>query len=138
MSVPAGATSVELVVPFHDVDALCVVWHGHYLKYLEIARMELMRAKGLDVEDLRRMGFRLMIAESHLRHVAPLTYDDRFRVSAWLTEIEMRLEIDFEVFNLTAGKRAAKARSVLVVVGEDGRLCWGTPAPLLEKLRARA
>ena len=25
-------------MPFHDVDALHVVWHGHYYKYLELAR----------------------------------------------------------------------------------------------------
>jgi acyl-CoA thioester hydrolase len=29
---------VEVVVPFFDVDSMDVVWHGHYVKYLEIAR----------------------------------------------------------------------------------------------------
>lgn len=136
MSVPAGAVAVELTVPFHDVDGLHVVWHGHYLKYLEIARMELLRRRGLDVAELQALGFKLMVAESHLRHVSPLFYGDRFRVSAWLTEIEARVELEFEVFDVSTGKRAATARSVLVVVSADGRLCWGTPPPLLERLSA--
>jgi len=32
------AIEIRLEVPFHDVDALRIVWHGHYLKYLELAR----------------------------------------------------------------------------------------------------
>ena len=31
---------VELEVEFHDVDAMEVAWHGHYVKYFERARME--------------------------------------------------------------------------------------------------
>ena len=29
---------VIIEVPFHDVDTMNVVWHGHYLKYFEIPR----------------------------------------------------------------------------------------------------
>jgi acyl-CoA thioester hydrolase len=27
----------EILVPFFDIDTMNVVWHGHYVKYLEIA-----------------------------------------------------------------------------------------------------
>ena len=33
---------VIIEVPFHDVDTMNVVWHGHYLKYFEIARCKLL------------------------------------------------------------------------------------------------
>src|SRR6185437_9998187 len=32
----------EVTVPFFDVDSIDVVWHGHYVKYLEIARCALL------------------------------------------------------------------------------------------------
>ena len=37
-------TEAEVVIeiPFHDVDVIGVVWHGHYFKYLEIARCALL------------------------------------------------------------------------------------------------
>jgi acyl-CoA thioester hydrolase len=35
-------TSVDLEIPFHDVDMMQVVWHGHYAKYFEIARCALL------------------------------------------------------------------------------------------------
>src|SRR5690606_75173 len=75
-------TSVELEVPFHDVDALRIVWHGHYLKYFEIARTALLRARGLDAGDLVGARYQLVVVESHCRHGAPLRYGDRIRVSA--------------------------------------------------------
>ena len=37
--------SVRLKVPFHDVDTMQVVWHGHYLKYFEQARQVLAEKK---------------------------------------------------------------------------------------------
>ena len=38
--------SVELEVPFHDVDVMHVAWHGHYVKYFELARCALLRRFG--------------------------------------------------------------------------------------------
>ena len=32
----------EVLVPFFDVDSMLVVWHGHYVKYLEVARCALL------------------------------------------------------------------------------------------------
>ena len=32
----------EFVVPFFDVDSMRIVWHGHYCKYLELARCKLL------------------------------------------------------------------------------------------------
>ena len=31
----------DMVVPFFDLDPMQVVWHGHYYKYMELARTEL-------------------------------------------------------------------------------------------------
>ncbi|MES2605832.1 MAG: acyl-CoA thioesterase, partial [Pseudomonadota bacterium] len=36
------SAETTLVIPFHDVDPAQIVWHGHYAKYLEIARGKLL------------------------------------------------------------------------------------------------
>ena len=76
-------TSIELEVPFHDVDPMGVVWHGHYYKYLELARTELLRSRRLDVPDLLELGLGFIMIESGCRYAAPLRYGDRVRVAAW-------------------------------------------------------
>ncbi|MGS0467376.1 hypothetical protein ACU8V3_09605 [Cobetia marina] len=39
---PMPSATVEMEVPFHDVDMMEVAWHGHYVRYLEIARCKLL------------------------------------------------------------------------------------------------
>ena len=68
MTQPSHAVSVELDVPFHDVDGLRVVWHGHYLKYLEIARCALLRAHRLDVPDMIELGYQFMVGGQWVAH----------------------------------------------------------------------
>ena len=136
-TLPSDAVSVELRAPFHDVDTLRVVWHGHYVKYVEIARMEYMRRQHLSVAELEELGVMLMVAQTHLKHVAPLRHDDQFRVSAWLVEHQVRLEFEYEVFNLTTGKRAATGSTILAAVRADTHeMCFRVPEEIVRRLEA--
>lgn len=129
----AHETAVELTVPFHDCDPLGVVWHGHYYKYLEIARTELLQPLGLDGQELVDSGHRMYVTDARCRYLSPLRYRDRVRVTAWLREWEQRIYVAYEVMNLTAARRAARAHTVLVVTDAAGTLLFEVP----EALRAR-
>lgn len=131
----APGVAVELQVPFHDVDALHIVWHGHYLKYLEIARTELMRSHRLDVADLVEAGFGQMVIETKCRYAFPLRYGDRFRVEAWFNDVENRLNVGFEITNLTHNRRSLHGHTILVTVDGAGRMLLETPDELLRRLR---
>jgi acyl-CoA thioester hydrolase len=133
---PAAAVSVELEIPFSHVDLLGIAWHGRYAEYLDLARTALLRTRRLDAEDLRGLGFLLMVSESFVHHASPLRYGDRVRVSAWFGGVENRLHVAYQVSNLTAGVLAAEAWTDLVTATADGRLCLETPPPLLARLRA--
>jgi acyl-CoA thioester hydrolase len=121
-------------VPFHDVDALRVVWHGHYYKYLELARTELLRSRRLDVPDLLELGFGFVLIESGCRHAAPLRYGDRARVAAWFRDVRHRVFVAYEVTNLTRRRRAAWGHTVLATTDVDGRMLLATPAAILDRL----
>ena len=135
MSVPTKRVEVELEVPFHDVDTGFIVWHGHYYKYLEIARTALMRAYGLDVEDVVNFGFGMVVSETRCRHGFPLRYGERFKVAAWFRETERRIAIGYEITNLTQQKRAARAQTTMVTTDANGKLCPTTPSEILERLQ---
>lgn len=129
-----GATHVELEVPFHDVDLLGVVWHGHYYKYFEIARTALMRTRGLDGADLGATGFKWFVIESKCRHIAPLHYGDRFRVSACFKDLDHRIHVAFEIHNITQDRRCAKGHTMLATVNAEGQLQLETPRAIRERL----
>lgn len=124
---------VELTVPFHDVDMLRVVWHGHYYKYLELARTALMHQHRLDVPHLVELGYHMMIVESHCRHMRPLRFGDRVRVTARFGDIDHRIVVTYDLHSLTHDHRVARARTTLVTVTPDGALLLETP----DVIRAR-
>ncbi len=129
------AVNVELEVPFHDTDPLGVVWHGHYYKYMELARTALLRSLDLEVHQIRDLGYRLYVIESKCRYSSPLHYADEVRVSAWLRDVEHRIKVAYEVHNLTTGRRAARGHTVLVSTDTDGNMLLETPDALLQRLR---
>lgn len=118
---------IRLEVPFHDVDALRIVWHGHYLKYLELARTALLRAGGLDMDGVMALGYGFLVVESRLRHSAPLRYGDQFSVRCWCVDLDHRLHLAYEIHNLTTGRRAARASTKLVTIDLQGNLQYETP-----------
>ena len=134
---PAGAVFVDLEVPFHDVDPLLVAWHGHYFKYLEIARTELQRAHRLDVPDLRALGIAWFVVDTRTRHVAPLRYGEKFRVYAWFFEDDPRIGIAYEIRTLEGNRRVARGRTVLVSTTKDGEMYFETPKEIRDRIRTR-
>jgi acyl-CoA thioester hydrolase len=58
---------VEIRVPFFDVDSIHVVWHGHYVKYLEQARCELLDLLGHNYDAMRASGYAWPVIDLHLR-----------------------------------------------------------------------
>lgn len=128
------SVSVELEVPFHDVDALRIVWHGHYLKYLEIARTRLLRSCGLDAADVVPLGYGFLVIEAKCRYVAPLRYGDRFVVQAWFGDIDHRILIHYELTTVPDGRRVARGHTVLTTVDATGTMQLVTPAPIRQRL----
>lgn len=130
------SASVELTVPFHDVDLLRVVWHGHYYKYLEHARTELMRQHRLDVPDLVELGFHMMVVDAHCRYMRPLRYGERVRVTARFGDIDHRIVVTYDLHSVTHDRRVARARTVLVTTTPAGELLLETPDAIRSRIVA--
>jgi len=113
-----------------------IVWHGNYYKYLELARTRLFRSRKLDATDICALDYALVVIESGCRHVAPLGYADRVRVSAWFQDIVYRIYVGYEVFNLTTNKRAARAHTVLASITPEGQLLHRTPDGIAQRISA--
>ena len=119
--------SIDGEVPFHDVDAMRIVWHGHYYKYFELARTALLRSVGLDAGETIGPRYRFTVIETTCRYSWPLAYADRFRCSAWVEDSHRRLVIRYEITNLTAARRAARGRTVLAYLDARNELLLETP-----------
>ena len=129
--------TVETLVAFHDVDLVGVVWHGHYLKYLENARWELMARLDFGLDAMIASGYAWPIVEAHVKYVRAARYGDRLAVQASLVEWQNRLAINYLITHAATAERIARARTVQVAVeASTGELQFETPAVLLERVVA--
>ena len=127
--------SVEISVPFHDVDTMRVAWHGHYLKYLEVARCELLQTIDYDYPEMEESGFVWPVIEVHVRYAQPLRFRQKIVVHARIAEWENRLKIVYAIRDSETGKRLTKAHTVQVAVDlATGEMLYASPDILLEKL----
>jgi acyl-CoA thioester hydrolase len=129
-----ASAEVEIEIPFHDIDIMGIAWHGHYVKYLEIARCALLQSIDYDIGAMRASGYAWPVIDMHIRYAQPLKYRQKIRVEARLVEIENRMKIAYRIFDAESGKRLTKAHTVLVALSiESGEMMFASPAVLLEK-----
>jgi acyl-CoA thioester hydrolase len=126
---------VEIEVAFHEVDAMEVAWHGHYVKYFERARGALLRRIGYDYPDMRTSGYFWPIVDCRLKYVAPARYGQRLVARATLREWENRLRIDYRIRDAATAAKLTTGSTIQVAVDmATGELQFVSPPALLEKL----
>ncbi|GAB2584885.1 acyl-CoA thioesterase [Dyella jejuensis] len=109
-------TTVEVLVPFFDVDSMNVVWHGHYVKYLEVARCALLDDIGHNYTQMKESGYAWPVIELQLRYVQAARFGQRLAVRADLVEWQNRLLIHYLIQDAASGQRLTRASSVQVAV----------------------
>lgn len=126
--------AVEIEVPFHDVDTMQVVWHGHYTRYFELARTALMRRCGLDVPELRAMGIVMPVVDLRVKYRQSLVYGRCYKVFAAISEFEYpKLGVDYRIVD-AVGEVCASARTEQVYCGlGDEGLLLEVPGRVMER-----
>ena len=114
-------TDTEILVPFFDVDTMNVVWHGHYVKYLEVARCALLDKIGPNYTAMVASGFAWPVIDLQLRYVRGAVFGQKLNVRANLVEWENRLKINYLISDLETGERLTRASSVQVAVDMSSR-----------------
>lgn len=126
---------VQVEIPFHDVDVMGVVWHGHYAKYFEYARTELFRQIGYDYAEMKASGYAWPVIEFQLRYAQPMQYGQRILVRASIAEYETRLRIDYTIRDGDSGRRLTRGHTIQVALDTTTwEMCFASPDILYDKL----
>ncbi|HEY8099943.1 MAG TPA: acyl-CoA thioesterase [Burkholderiaceae bacterium] len=126
---------VELQVQFFDLDPMEVVWHGNYVKYLEIARCALLDSIDYNYVQMKESGYAWPIIDMRLRYPGSAIFGQRLKVRAEIVEWENSLKIDYVIRDAQTGRRLTRATTTQVAVNmETGEMCFVSPEVLLKKL----
>ena|SRR5690606_33077841 len=92
--------SVQIRVRYSETDQMGIVYHGSYIPYFEIGRVEWLRNKGLSYKTLEERGVALPIVTMKIDYKKPARYDDLLNVKTRLKKhSSVRIEFDCEITN---------------------------------------
>jgi acyl-CoA thioester hydrolase len=129
------SAEVELQVQFFDLDPMQIVWHGNYVKYLEIARCALFDRIDYNYEQMKASGYAWPVVDMHLRYIGSARFGQKILLRAKLVEWENRLKIDYLITDAASGRRLTRATTTQVAVDiASGEMCFVSPPVLFEKL----
>lgn len=135
---PDLSHEVEVVPAFHDIDPMEIVWHGHYVKYLEVARTALLARFDYDYPRMRDSGYGWPIVDMRLKYVRPAELGQRLIVRAEILEWENRLRIAYTIRDAGTGRKLTKASTIQVAVDMATReMLYVCPPVLWERLGVR-
>jgi acyl-CoA thioester hydrolase len=126
---------IDIQIPFHDVDMMEVVWHGHYVKYFEIARCALLDTIAYNYAQMRDSGYAWPVIDLRIRYAKPATFGQIITIHAEIVEWENRLKINYQITDKLTGTRLTKGHSIQVAIDSQTKaMCFESPRVLLEKL----
>lgn len=98
-------TETFIEVPFYDLDSMDVVWHGNYIKYLEVARCDLLSKIGYTYNDMRADGVAYPVATMDLKFIKPAVFSQKLKVVSEIIDYEPALNIKYEIFDARTGEK---------------------------------
>jgi acyl-CoA thioester hydrolase len=132
---PDLSHEVELAPAFFDIDPMEIVWHGHYVKYLEVARSALLAKFDYDYPRMRESGFGWPVVDMRLKYVKPAVFGQPLKVRAEIVEWENRLRIEYLIRDAATGAKLNQAYTIQVAVDMTTReMLYVCPPVLWDRL----
>jgi acyl-CoA thioester hydrolase len=123
---------VQLRVRYSETDQMRVVYHGNYVPYFEIGRVEWLRNKGVSYKVLEDSGIALPIVSMTLNYKKSARYDDLLTIKTQLKSYSgVKIGFDCEIWN-EANELLTTASFLLVFVDINTGRPVHPPAHIME------
>lgn len=91
---------IQFRVRYSETDQMSVVYHGNYVPYFEMGRVEWLRNKGISYKSLEENGIALPIVSMTINYKKPARYDDLLTVvTKFKGQSSVKVEFDCEIRN---------------------------------------
>jgi acyl-CoA thioester hydrolase len=114
--------SLEMHVRDYECDIQGIVNNGVYQNYLEHARHQYLKAKGIDFAELAAQGINLVVVRAELDYKFPLESGDLFEVCVNMRR-ESRLKFAFyqDIYRLPDHQLIMNAKVIGTALNQRGR-----------------
>lgn len=124
---------LEFLVRDYECDLQGIVNNATYQNYLEHARHQFLRSRGIDFAEMSAQGFDLVLVRAELDYKRSLRSGDKFLVDVRTESIGRVKHVFLQDIRLADGTPVLSARLVWTVIDRRrGRPCM--PAGFLERV----
>jgi acyl-CoA thioester hydrolase len=117
-----GAFRFLLRVRYADTDQMGVAYYANYLRWFEIGRAELLRARGMSYQEVEAAGVRLPVREARCRYSKPARYDDLIAIETAIVHLgRASVRFDYCVRRETDGEVLARGMTEHCFVDAAGK-----------------
>ncbi len=106
---------VEIRVRFSEVDALQIVWHGDYVRYIEDGREAFGKRYGIGYLDIKNEGFAAPIIKLNLDYKLSLSFNEEIIVETRYIPCDAaKIQFDYTIFRKEDRAVVAEASTIQV------------------------
>ncbi|TXN35434.1 acyl-CoA thioesterase [Flagellimonas hymeniacidonis] len=126
--------SFSFRVRYGETDQMGVVYHGNYAQYLELGRVEWLRALGISYRGMEENGIILPVISLQVDYKKSALYDDLLTVETKIKKPPLvKIEFDYKIYNETR-ELLVEANTVLAFMDKKTNRPMKCPDYILEKL----
>lgn len=110
-------------VYYYETDKMGRVYHSNFLKWMDEARTEFIRNRGLSYKELEDMGIMLPVGELSIKYINAIDYDEEVLIKTTLEKItKVKVEFLYEFYDLNCKKKFASAKTISVFTDLSGKI----------------
>ena len=129
-------TTIKLTIPFYDVDAMRITYHGNYIKYLEEARCQYLAERNMTYNDMEKLGYIFPIIELKVKYINPTIFGQSILVSITREECDNCLIFKYLITDEITGKKILKAETRQMCIDtQTNESLFIMPQVFLDKLK---
>lgn len=122
-------------VHIFDTDCFGVMWHGAYIKWLEMGRVNLFKSVGIEMSKPDdKEGYIYPVVEQNLRYRSPARMGDVLTLTTRVEAAGHKLIFTQECRNLETDKVTIEAITTIVMLDMNWKTMRRLPATVVEKL----
>ncbi|MFN8686232.1 MAG: acyl-CoA thioesterase [Acidobacteriota bacterium] len=107
---------------YAETDQMGVVYHANYIVWMEVGRVEAMRAAGVDYAQMEREGVVVAVVGVEVDYRVAARYDEVVEVGVRVTEVLSRkMRIEYEIRRATDGMVLATGATRHLFVSKELR-----------------
>jgi acyl-CoA thioester hydrolase len=121
-------STVEFAVRFSEVDSMQIVWHGHYVKYMEEGREDFGRKFGINYMLIKDQGYMAPVVKISCDYKKTLSYDDTVIVETrYVDSPAAKITYSFRIFRGSDKELVATGESIQVFLDMNRELVLTIP-----------